>query len=210
VEAPLTADIRVLIVDDHPFIRVGVRTIVNDAAGMQVVGEAASAGDAEALFRSERPDVTLVDLRLPDMSGADLITRLRADFPDSVFIVLTTYDSDEDIHRAIKAGARGYLLKHSSGADLVGAIRSAQTGDLELPAALAERLAQRLPRDLSMRELEVLEMIVEGRSNKEIGAALGISDSTVKAHVASIMNKLGAADRTEAVTQALRRGIVRI
>jgi two-component system NarL family response regulator len=204
------ADIRVLIVDDHPFVRVGVQTIINDAPGMKVVAEAASGAEAEALFRSHRPDVTLVDLRLPDTSGADMIARLRAEFPDAVFIVLTTYDGDEDIHRAIKAGARGYLLKDMSGADLVDAIRSAPAGTLQLPAALAERLAQRPTRELSSREIEVLEKIVQGRSNKEIASSLSISDSTVKAHVASILNKLGVSDRTEAATQAVRRGIVRL
>jgi DNA-binding NarL/FixJ family response regulator len=204
------ADIRVLIVDDHPYVRVGVRTIINDAPGMTVIAEAASGATAEALFRSERPDVTLVDLRLPDTSGADLISRLRSEFPDAVFIVLTTYDGDEDIHRAIKAGARGYLLKDMSGADLVAAIRSAQAGDLQLPAALAQRLAERPARELSSRELEVLGMIVEGRSNKEIASSLSIAEPTVKAHVASILNKLGVSDRTEAAIQAVRRGIVRL
>jgi DNA-binding NarL/FixJ family response regulator len=183
-----TADIRVLIVDDHPAIRF----------------------EADALFRSERPDVTLMDLRLPDASGADLIARLRADFPDAVFVVLTTYDGDEDIHRALKAGARGYLLKDASGPDLVSAVRAAHAGQMTLPTVVAQRLAQRPTRELSSRELEVLAMIVHGKSNKEIAAALGISDSTVKVHVASILNKLGVHDRTEAVTQALRRGIVRL
>jgi two-component system, NarL family, response regulator len=212
MEAPVNeaADIRVLLVDDHPAIRIGVRTIVNASPGMAVVAEAASGAEAEALFRSQRPDVTLVDLRLPDTSGVDLISKLRADFPDAIFIVFTTYDSDEDIYRAVKAGARGYLLKDTSGSDLVSAIRSSQGGDLPLQADLAERLAQRPVRELSSRELEVLEMMVEGRNNKEIGSCLHISDSTVKAHVANVMLKLGAADRVEAVTQAVRRGIVRL
>jgi DNA-binding NarL/FixJ family response regulator len=205
-----TADIRVLIVDDHPAIRFGVHGILDDAPGIVVVGESGSGVEADALFRSERPDVTLMDLRLPDASGADLIARLRADFPDAVFVVLTTYDGDEDIHRALKAGARGYLLKDASGPDLVSAVRSAHAGNMTLPAAVAQRLAQRPTRELSARELEVLAMIVHGKSNKEIAAALGISDSTVKVHVASILNKLGVNDRTEAVTQALRRGIVRL
>jgi DNA-binding NarL/FixJ family response regulator len=204
------AEIRVLVIDDHPFVRVGVRTIINDAAGMRAIAEAASAAEAEALFREQRPDVTLVDLRLPDMGGADLIARLRADFPDAVFIVLTTYDGDEDIHRAIKAGAVGYLLKDMSGPELVDAIRSARSGTLNLPPALARRLAERPARELSSREREVLEMIVEGRSNREIATSMGISESTVKAHVAAILNKLGVSDRTEAATQAVRRGIVRL
>jgi DNA-binding NarL/FixJ family response regulator len=203
-------DIRVLIVDDHPAVRVGVRTIINDAPGLAVVAEAGSAAEAESLYRSLRPDVTLVDLRLPDIGGADLIARLRADFPAGVFIVLTTYDRDEDIYRAMKAGARGYLLKHTSGADMVAAIRASLTGDLSLPAALAQRLARRPSRELTSRELEVLHLIVEGGSNREIASSLGISDSTVRVHVTSIMNKLDAADRTMAATQAIRRGIVRL
>jgi DNA-binding NarL/FixJ family response regulator len=203
-------DIRVLVVDDHPAVRIGVRGILDDAPDMTVVGEAGSGAEAEALFRSERPDVTLMDLRLPDVSGADLIARLRIEFPEAVFIVLTTYDGDEDIHRALKAGARGYLLKDTSGPDLVAAVRSSRTGELKLPAALAERLAQRPPRALSSREGEVLALMVQARSNKEIAAALGISDLTVKAHVVSILNKLGVRDRTEAVTQAIRRGLVRL
>jgi two-component system, NarL family, response regulator len=204
------AHIRVLIIDDHPAVRVGIRTIIDAAPGMAVVAEAGSGADAYALFRSARPDVTLVDLKLPDTSGADLISKLRAEFPDAAFLVFTTYDCDEDIYRALKAGARGYLVKDTSGPDLVNAIRAAQMGDLRLPDDLARRLAQRPPRELSSREIEVLEMIVEGRSNKEIASCLHISESTAKAHVSSIMIKLGAADRTEAVTQAVRRGIVRL
>jgi DNA-binding NarL/FixJ family response regulator len=203
-------EIRVLIVDDHPAIRVGVRTIINDAPGLLVVAEAGSAAEASTLYRSCQPDVTLVDLRLPDLGGADLIARLRGEFPDGVFIVLTTYDRDEDIYRAIKAGARGYLLKHTSGTDMVAAIRAALTGDLPLPAALAQRLARRPTRELTSRELEVLNLIVEGRTNREIASTLGISDSTVRVHVTSIMNKLDASDRTMAATQAIRRGIVRL
>lgn len=202
--------IRILIVDDHPAVRVGVRTIIEDAESMEVVAEAGSGAEAERQFRAHRPDVTLVDLRLPDTSGADLIARLRQEFADSVFVVLTTYDGDEDIYRAIKAGARGYLLKDTSGPDLVEAIRSAQKGQLQLPSALAQRLAERPARELSSRELQVLEVIVKGGSNKDVAAALQISESTVKAHVASILNKLGVNDRTEAVTQAVRRGIVRL
>jgi two-component system, NarL family, response regulator len=204
------AAIRVLVVDDHVAVRLGVRTIINDTPGMTVVGEAPTAADGIALFRSQRPDVTLVDLKLPDMRGADLIARLRAEFPDGVFIVLTTYYGDEDIHRAIKAGARGYLLKDTSAADLVNAIRQAQTDELQLPPTVAQRLAARPARELSSRELEVLEMIAKGATNREIATTLGISDSTVKAHVASIMNKLDATDRTMAATQAIRRGLVRL
>jgi DNA-binding NarL/FixJ family response regulator len=205
-----TTEIRVLVVDDHIAVRLGLRTIINDTPGMSVVGEAATAAEGEALFRAERPDVTLVDLKLPDLRGADLIARLRADFPDGIFVVLTTYYGDEDIHRAIQAGARGYLLKDMSAADLVAAIRRAPKEELPLPATVAKSLASRPARELTSRELGVLEMIAKGKTNKEIGSSLGISDSTVKAHVASIMNKLDATDRTMAATQAIRRGLVRL
>jgi two-component system NarL family response regulator len=205
-----TTEIRVLIIDDHFAVRLGLHTIITDTPGMSLVGEAASAAEGETLFRSLRPDVTLVDLKLPDRRGADLIARLRVDFPEGVFIVLTTYYGDEDIHSALKAGARGYLLKDTSAADLVEAIRRARSAELPLPAPLAERLAARPAREISSRELEVLELMVKGKSNKEIGSALGISESTVKAHVASIMNKLDVTDRTMAATQAIRRGLVRL
>jgi DNA-binding NarL/FixJ family response regulator len=204
------AAIRVLVIDDHIAVRLGVRTIINDTPGMTVVGEAATAAEGEAIFRAQRPDVTLVDLKLPDLRGADLIARLHVEFPDATFVVLTTYYGDEDIHRAMKAGARGYLLKDTSAVDLIEAIRRAPTEELPLPATVAQSLAGRPARELTARELEVLEMIVKGKPNKEIASSLGISDSTVKAHVASIMNKLDATDRTMAATQAIRRGLVRL
>jgi two-component system NarL family response regulator len=204
------ADIRVMIVDDHPLFRGGVRTVLGDTAGMEVVAEAASSADAEALYRSLRPDVTLVDLRLPDTSGAELISRLRADFPDGVFVVLTAHDGDEDIYRALKAGARGYLRKDTSAAELGRAIRSAHGGGFELPADLAQRLAQRPTRELSTREVAVLELIVRGKRNSEIATSLGILDSRVRDYVRSLLGKLGVPHRTAAATEAVRRGIVRL
>ncbi|HEV2666669.1 MAG TPA: response regulator transcription factor, partial [Blastocatellia bacterium] len=173
--------------------------------------EAASGTAAEALFRSERPDVTLVDLRLPDMSGADLISRLRSEFPEAVFIVLTTYDGDEDIHKALEAGAQAYILKGMSHNELVNAIRTVHSGLKYIPASVSKSLAERPPHsELSARELEVLELIVKGRSNREIGEALGISEATVKWHVNIILSRLNVSDRTQATVAALQRGIVHL
>jgi two-component system NarL family response regulator len=204
--------IRVLIADDHPVVREGVAAMIERRPDMTVVGEAATGREAVAAYRAARPDVVLMDLRMPDMTGVEAIGAIRGEFPGARIIVLTTYDGDEDIYRGLQAGARAYLLKDAPRDDLLDAIRAVHAGQSRIPPAVAARLAERVLAgpELTARELEVLRGIVAGRSNKEIGAALGISEGTVKAHVNSILGKLGVADRTQAVTTALQRGIVHL
>jgi len=178
---------------------------------MNVVAEAARGEDALALFRKHQPDVTLMDLRLPGMSGVEAISAIRRDFPSARIIVLTTFDGDENIFRALQAGARGYLLKDMFGDELMEAIRTVHAGKMRIPAVVAERLAGRMGGpSLTGRELEVLKLIVTGKSNKEIGGELAISEATVKTHINNILSKLGVSDRTQAATTALQRGIIEL
>ena len=201
--------IRVLVVEDHAVVRQGLVALLNVVDGLEVVGEAADGLEAIAQFRRQRPAVTLIDLRLQKMSGVEVIQRLRSEDPQARFIVLTTYDGDEDIYRALKAGAKAYLLKGMTTKDLVAAIRAVHEGKSHIPPVIAERLAERLgTEDLTQRELAVLEQIVDGKSNKEIGNELDISEATVKTHINSLLSKLGVSDRTQAATAAIRRGIV--
>ncbi len=201
--------IRIMVVEDHHVVREGLVALMNAVPGMEVVAETADGRQALELFRKHLPDVTLMDLRLPGMSGVAAITRIRSQFPQARIIVLTTYDGDEDIHRALDAGARGYLLKGMSGEELMDAIRAVHSGRSRIPAQVAERLAERMVRPaLTDRELDVLREIVSGKSNKEIGQELNISEATVKTHINSILGKLGVTDRTQAVTAAIQRGIV--
>lgn len=201
--------IRVLVVEDHAVVRQGLVALLNVVDGLEVVGEAADGMEAIDQFRRHRPAVTLIDLRLQKMSGVEVIRRLRAEEPQARFIVLTTYDGDEDIYRALKAGAKAYLLKGMTTKDLVAAIRTVHEGKSHIPQVIAERLAERMStEDLTHRELKVLEQIVHGKSNKEIGTELDISEATVKTHVNSLLGKLGVTDRTQAATAAIRRGIV--
>jgi two-component system NarL family response regulator len=187
----------------------GVTTLVNAQDDMTVVGEAANGKQGVELFRSCRPDVTLMDLRMPEMNGVAAITAIRAEFPDARIIVLSTYDGDEDIYRAFQAGARAYLLKDMHHDELVNAIRAVHQGQRFIPPAIANRLAERMPRsELTARELDVLRLIVKGMSNKEIASALRITEGTVKIHVNNLLAKLGVSDRTKAATTALQRGIV--
>jgi two-component system, NarL family, response regulator len=204
--------IRVLIADDHPVVREGVAAMIERRPDMTVVGEAATGREAVAAYRAAQPDVVLMDLRMPDMTGVEAIGAIRGEFPGARIIVLTTYDGDEDIYRGLQAGARAYLLKDAPRDDLLDAIRAVHAGQSRIPPAVAARLAERVLAgpELTARELEVLQGIVAGRSNKEIGAALGISEGTVKAHVNNILGKLGVNDRTQAVTTALQRGIVHL
>jgi two-component system NarL family response regulator len=198
-----------MVVENHHVVREGLVALMNAVPGMEVVAETADGRQALELFRKHLPDVTLMDLRLPGMSGVAAITRIRSQFPQARIIVLTTYDGDEDIHRALDAGARGYLLKGMSGEELMDAIRAVHSGRSRIPAQVAERLAERMVRPaLTDRELDVLREIVSGKSNKEIGQELNISEATVKTHINSILGKLGVSDRTQAVTAAIQRGIV--
>jgi DNA-binding NarL/FixJ family response regulator len=201
--------IRVLVVEDHNVVRQGLVALLKVAAGLEVVGEAADGAEALVRFREHRPDVTLIDLRLPRLSGVEVIQRVRAHSPQARFIVLTTYDGDEDIYRALKAGARAYLLKGMTSEDLISTIRAVHEGKSHIPAAIAEKLAQRMgAEELTPREFDVLEQIVYGKSNKEIAAELDVSEATVKTHINSLLGKLGVADRTQAATAAIQRGIV--
>jgi two-component system NarL family response regulator len=201
--------IRVLVVEDHNVVRQGLVALLSVAEGLEVVGEAADGIEAIAQFRKHQPAVTLIDLRLPRLGGVDTIARIRREWPQARFIVLTTYDGDEDIYRALKAGAKSYLLKGMTSEELLAAIRAVHAGRSHIPPAIAERLAERMgAEELTPRELDVLEQIVNGKSNKEIGTELDISEATVKTHINSLLAKLGVTDRTQAATAAIRRGIV--
>ena len=203
--------LRILLVDDHPVVRKGLKALLDDEEGLEVVAQAAGVEEACAIFERSSPDVTLVDLRLPDGSGVDVIARIRKTHPQARFIVFTTYDADEDIYRAIEAGALGYLLKDTFGSELVETIQAVAAGRRKVPAWIAERLAERqvLP-SLTEREIEVLELIANGSSNKDVARFLGISEGTVKSHVVHILGKLDVDDRTAAVTTALARGLIRL
>jgi two-component system NarL family response regulator len=203
--------IRILIAEDHLIARVGVGTIVNAQPDMTVVSEATNGQQAVAQYREHRPDVTLMDMRMPVMSGIEAVTAIRADFPTARIIALSTYGGDEDIHRAFHAGVFAYLTKDVLHDELIRAIRAVHQGQKYIPPPVAAALAAQLPRpDLSPRELEVLNLIVQGLSNKQIGYALGIAEDTVKNHVKNILSKLGVGDRTQAATAAIQRGIIHL
>ncbi|PYR72887.1 MAG: DNA-binding response regulator [Acidobacteria bacterium] len=203
--------LKIMLVDDHYLVRMGLASIIALEPDMTVCAEAASGEQARALFRTHRPDVTLMDLRLPGMNGADTIQAIRAEFPDARIVMLSTYVCDEEIYGALQAGAMAYLVKSVQREELMRAIRKAAAGQRHIPAEVAARLADRVSRSqLSTRELEVLRLLVSGRRNREIATTLDITEGTVKLHVSSILGKLGAADRTEAVTVALQRGIVQL
>ena len=205
------ARIRVLGVDDHPLMREGVAAIVNSQQDMTIVAQAATGSEAVEMYRLHRPDVTLMDLRLPDMSGIDALVRIREEFAGARVIILTTFEGDVEIQRALRAGARGYLLKSSPPDELVEAIRHVHDGKKGIPPHIAAHLAEHMSdEDLTGREVEVLRHVAEGRRNREIAEKLFISEETVKVHVKHIMDKLGAADRTQAVAIAIRRGIIQL
>ena len=203
--------IRIMVIDDQAVVRQGFVALVNTVADMVVVAEGTDGQQAVDLYRLHRPDVTLMDLRMPKMGGVEAIVAIRKEFRDARLIVLTTYDGDEDIYRSLQAGAQGYLLKDVFFEELEDAIRKVHTGLRWIPAQVAERLAERIgSSDLTAREIEVLEQIVAGNSNKAIAARLNISEATVKSHINSILNKLGVNDRTQAATTALQRGLVHL
>jgi DNA-binding NarL/FixJ family response regulator len=203
--------IRVLIVDDHTVVRFGLAAIIGLQPDMTVAGEAASAEEACELCEARPVDVVLMDLRLPGASGVDAIRTIRARRPNIRFIVLTTYAGDEDIHRALDAGAHAYLLKGMSHAEVTAAVRKVHSGGRVIPDAVSKTLAERRPHSqLSPRELEVLRLIAGGCSNREIGVALGIAEATVKWHVNIILSRLDVGDRTQAIVTALQRGILHL
>jgi two-component system NarL family response regulator len=207
----MTEAIRILVVEDHHVVRQGLMALIRTVPGLEVVAEAPDGDEAVRQFRQHKPDVTLMDLRLPKMSGVDAIAAIRAEFPAARVIVLTTFDGDEDIYRALQAGARGYLLKGMDADELIEAVRAVHAGKTRIPGAVAQRLAGRMSgQELTARETDVLKQIVAGKSNKEIGTALFISEATVKTHINSLLGKLGVADRTQAATTALQRGIVHL
>jgi two-component system NarL family response regulator len=207
----MSSPIRILIVEDHHVVRQGLVALLKSVPDMLVVAEAADGKQGVDLFREHKPDVTIMDLRLPVLTGVEAITQIRREFPQARVIVLTTFDGDEDIFRALQAGARGYLLKDMFGDELMDAIRTVHAGKTRIPPAVAQRLADRMSGPaLTVRELDVLKQIVAGKSNKEIGRELWISEATVKTHINSLLSKLGVTDRTQAATTALQRGIVHL
>lgn len=203
--------IRLLLADDHLVVRIGLRGLLETQADMEVVAEAPGGHAAVLAFEAHQPDVVLMDLRMPDLDGAQATAAIRSRAPHARVLVLTTFDTDEDVFRALEAGAAGFLLKSTDSETLLQAIRSIHAGTYRLPTAVAAQLAGRrsMP-ELSLREQEVLKLIVKGRSNKEIGSDLGVAENTVKNHVKVILEKLGVADRTGAATTAIQRGLVRI
>ncbi len=204
-------EIRIIVVDDQAVVRQGFVSLLGTVPGMRVVAEGTNGREAVALYREHRPDVVLMDLRMPVMDGVEAIAAIRREFPAARVIVLTTFDGDEDIYRSLQAGAQGYLLKDMFFEELEDAIRTVHAGRRRIPGVVAERLAGRMTgSDLTARELEVLERIVRGMSNKEIASALGISEATVKSHINNVLSKLDASDRTQAATKALQRGIVHL
>ena len=205
------ASIRVLCVDDHPLLREGISAIVDNQPDMVLVAQAAAGREAIQKFREHQPDVTLMDLRLPDMSGIDALIAIRADFPDARIVMLTTFEGDVEIQRSLEAGARGYLLKSMPPKELVEGIRQVHAGKKQIPPQLAAQLAEHLgDEDLTPREMEVLRHIAGGNRNRDIADRLFITEETVKVHIRHIMEKLGAADRTQAVAIAIRRGIIQL
>jgi DNA-binding NarL/FixJ family response regulator len=201
--------IRILLVEDHQVVRQGLVALLSSMDDLEVVGSVGDGAEAVELYRTLQPDVTLMDLQMPKVGGVETIRRIRGEFPQARVIVLTTFDGDEDIYRALQAGARAYLLKGMPLEELLTTIHAVHSGKLHIPSAVAEKLAERLSgQELTARELSVLERIVAGRANKDISADLFISEATVKTHINSLLGKLGVADRTHAATVAIQRGLV--
>jgi len=205
------APIRVMLVDDHPIVRIGLAALLGTLPEMETVAQAGGGQEAIALHREHKPDVTLMDLRLPDLSGVEVIRAVRRESPEARFIVLTTYEGDEDIHQALQAGARGYIIKGMPHDLLTNAIKRVHAGGRYLPQVVKETLASRTPSsDLSAREREVLVRIAQGKSNREIATELDLAEITVKCRVSAILERLDVHDRTEAVVTALQRGLLHL
>ena len=203
--------IRVLSVDDHPLLRDGLAALINNQPGMVLVAQASTAQEGIAQFREHRPDVTLMDLRLPDKSGVEAIRAIRTEFPEARVIVLTTFEGDVEIQRALEAGARAYILKSMPPKDLIEVIEQVHAGKKRIPSQVAARLAEHLSDEaLTTREIEVLTQLAGGNRNRDIAEKLSITEETVKVHIKHIMEKLGANDRTQAVAIGIRRGIIQL
>ena len=203
--------ITVLCVDDHPLVRKGVAAILSTESDLRLLAEAATGRQALELFRQHVPDITLMDLRLPDISGIEVTREIRKEFPDAKVIALTSYDGDQDVYRALEAGVRGYLLKELVHTEIVRAIRIVNSGKRFLPPEVSQQLSEFFPEvALTAHEVDVLKLVARGLGNKEIGDELGTAAGTVKAQIQSVLSKLGARDRTHAVTIALQRGIIHL
>jgi DNA-binding NarL/FixJ family response regulator len=203
--------VRVLIADDHPVVRDGLALILDNQERIQVVGQASNGREAVEQFRRHQPDVAILDLRMPEMTGAEATTAIRAEFPDACIIMLTVYDGDEEIYQGFRAGAKAYVLKETPCEEIVDIVRLVCEGQKHISNPIAQKLAYRLDLpDISDRELEVLNLMALGKNNRAISEALAVTESTVKFHVANVLAKLGACDRTHAVVTALKRGIIHL
>ncbi len=203
--------IRVLLADDHAIVRNGVAQILNEQPDIEVVAQAGDGESAIVLYRQENPDVALLDLRMPKVEGTQVVERIRREFPEAVLVVLTTFDTDDDIDRALRAGAKGYLLKDVGPGDLVACVRTVHGGGTWVSPTVASKLVARMTRvQITPQEMRVLRQVADGKSNREIGETLFISEATVKIHLSHLFEKLGASSRTEAVAKAVERGLIRM
>lgn len=207
----LSSNVRVLVVDDHPVVRTGLTAMLHSEPGLEPIGEAKTGVEAIVQFRTLRPDVTLMDLRMPELTGVEAITAILKDCPDARIIILTTYDGDEDIYRGLQTGAKGYLLKDADRSELLAAIRAVHAGQKYIPAVVGAKLVERMSGpQLSAREIDVLKLLAKGKGTHAISLVLSITEGTVKFHITNILQKLGVSDRTQAVVTAFQRGIANL